>query len=259
MNSGMTRVNPSSQWQAETYTTTGAFVAAYGVDTLALLDPQPGERILDLGCGDGALTLKIKDAGADVLGFDASKELLATAAGRGLETQLGDAANLGFDQEFDALFSNAVLHWILDADAVANSMFKALKPGGRMAVEFGGFGNIAAVRTGLAGVLHEHGYTDLPNDHYYPTVEQYTALLENQGFEEITAKLIHRPTFVADGIEAWLRTFRGGFLKRLGIDDTERDQIFAETAQLLKPALYDPNTGWWADYVRIRVTANRPS
>ena len=253
----MSGVNPSSQWEADQYTTTGAFVAQYGSDVLTLLNPQQGERILDVGCGDGALTLKIAQSGADVLGVDASKELLEVAASRGLNTQLGDATNLGFDQEFDAVFSNAVLHWVLDAQAAATSMYNALKPGGRLAIEFGGFGNIAAIRSALAAVLNSHGYLDLPHDHYYPQPDQYANLLQSVGFSNITTATIYRPTPLSDGMQAWLATFRGGFLKRLGINEADRTKIFEETAALLSPALHDPTTGWWADYVRLRVTAQR--
>lgn len=255
----MSGVNPSSQWEAGKYTTTGAFVAKYGSDVLGRLDPQPGERILDVGCGDGALTCKIADAGAQVLGLDASPELLEVAASRGLQTQLGDATNLGFDQEFDAVFSNAVLHWVLDAQSAAASMYRALKPAGRLAVEFGGFGNIAAIRAALTAVLNKHGYLDLPHDHFYPLPDQYAEILESVGFSDVSTALIYRQTPLADGMSAWLETFRGGFLKRLGIDESQRDLIFTETSELLRPVLYDAKTGWWADYVRLRVTAHRES
>lgn len=254
----MTTQNPSSTWNSDDYTTTGAFVAQHGAAVFELLAPKAGERILDVGCGDGALTLDIAESGADVLGFDASEELLATAAERGLNTQLGDAANMNFDSEFDAVFSNAALHWVLDAQGAVEGMYRALKPGGRLAVEFGGFGNIAAIRTALTAVLLRHGYEDLPNDHYNPTAKTYTALLESVGFKEVDAAIIPRQTFLEAGMEAWLHTFRNGLLDRLGIVEEQKKLIFAETAELLKPALFDPGTGWWADYVRIRVTAAKP-
>lgn len=250
--------NPSSNWKSEDYTTIGAFVAEHGSTVLEILNPQPGERIIDVGCGDGALTLKIVEAGAKVLAFDASEELLSTAAGRGLKTQLGDAARMEFDGEFDAVFSNAALHWVLDADLAVESMFRALKPGGRLAVEFGGFGNIAAVSTALRATLIKHSYTDLPNDHYFPSAKQYAKLLESVGFVDVEAKLIPRPTFLEAGMEAWYKTFRNGLLDTLGVAENEKVEIFHEAAELLRPALHDPTTGWWADYVRIRATANRP-
>ncbi len=250
--------NASSKWDAIDYTTTGAFVPTLGAAVLELLDPQPGERILDVGCGDGLLTAQIAEVGADVTGVDASAELLTVAKSRGLNVQLGDAARLSFSEAFDAVFSNAALHWMLEYDAVAAGMFAALVPGGRLAVEFGGFGNIAAIRTALAAVLVDHGYDAIRSDQFYPRPEQYTEVLTNAGFVDINAELIARPTPLSDGIVAWLRTFRSGLLDTLNVPQKQRDEIFAETAELLAPALLDSSGGWWADYVRIRVNARRP-
>lgn len=247
--------NPSSKWKSADYTTTGSFVAAHGAAVFELLDPKPGERTLDVGCGDGALTVQIAEAGADVLGLDASEDLLETAKGRGLNVVLGDASRMEFNEEFDAVFSNAVLHWVLDAKGAAESMFRALKPGGRLAIEFGGFGNIAAMRTALNAVLIKRGYEDLPDDHYYPTAETYAALLESVGFGEVDAKIIPRQTHLEAGMEAWYKTFRSGLLEILDVPADDYAEIFAEAAELVKPMLYDKDTGWWADYVRLRVTA----
>lgn len=254
----MSQINPSSSWDAANYTSTGAFVSELGAGVFDLLAPKPGERILDVGCGDGALTLRIQEAGASTLGVDASEELLEVAKSRGVSAQLGDAAALEFDEEFDAVFSNAVLHWVTDAQAAANSMFRALKPGGRLVVEFGGFGNIAAIRAALAAVLAKRGFEDIPDDHYFPTPAQYAAVLENLGFEDVNASIIHRPTLVADGIYAWLETFRTGLLDRLGLSKAEQQDVFEQVTEILRPILFDPDSGWWADYVRIRVSATKP-
>ena len=250
-------LNPTSRWDAAAYATTGAFVPALGDAVLALLAPQTGERVLDVGCGDGALTARIAAAGAEVVGYDASESLVAAARARGLVVHLGDAARLPFDGEFDAVFSNAALHWMLDPGAVARGMFASLRPGGRLAVEFGGFGNIAAIRTALAATLARHGVHERPADQYYPTPPQYADVLRAAGFDEITTWLVPRPTLVAAGMVAWLETFRGGLLDALGVHGDERRAIFAETAELLEPALRAADGTWWADYVRIRATARR--
>ena len=251
-------MNPTSRWESDRYTTTGAFVPALADAILTSLDPQPGERILDVGCGDGTLTARLAAAGADVVGIDASPALVEVARARGLDVRLGDAAAMTFDGEFDAVFSNAALHWILDYDAVAAAMFRALRPGGRLAVEFGGFGNIAAIRTALRAVLLARGVTHLPEDQFYPTAEQYSDVLARAGLTDVRVEIVPRPTPLADGMVAWLYTFRGGLFDALGLDEAKRAEVVADVAALLAPALQDPQGGWWADYVRIRAWARRP-
>ncbi len=251
-------VNPSSCWEPARYATAGAFVPALADAIVTSLDPQSGERILDVGCGDGTLTARLAATGADVVGIDASPVLVEVARARGLDVLLGDAAAMTFDGEFDAVFSNAALHWILDYDAVASAMFRALRPGGRLAVEFGGFCNIAAIRTALRAVLLAHGVTHLPEDQFYPTVEQYMAVLTSAGFADVRAEIVPRPTKLSDGLVAWLYTFRGGLFDAIGLDETQRAQVVVEVEELLAPALQDPRGGWWADYVRIRAWARRP-
>ncbi len=250
-------VNPTSTWDAARYTSTGAFVAELAGDVLAALAARPGEQILDVGCGDGLLTARIRDLGAEVTGIDASASLVTVARSRGLQVIHADAAAMDFDREFDAVFSNAALHWMLDPLAVAAAMYRALRPGGRLAVEFGGFGNIAAISTGLRAVLRAHGITDLPADQYYPTAESYEEILQSVGFEAVQATIVPRPTRLADGMAAWLTTFRGGLFDALGLDEPTRADVIADTCALLAPALLDPTGQWWADYVRIRVNAMR--
>lgn len=224
---------------------------------LGLLNPRPGERILDVGCGDGALTTRIVEAGAHVVGVDMSTELLAVARSRGLDVHWADAAELDYTTEFDAVFSNAALHWVLAPAAAANGMFRALRPGGRLAVEFGGFGNIAAIMTALRAVLGSHGYLKLPPDQYYPTAGEYASVLAAAGFSDVRAELVARPTPLADGMDAWLRTFRQGLLDALGLVPAEQVEVRREVVELLAPALRDEAGNWIADYVRIRATAVR--
>ena len=243
---------------AADYASHGAFVPALGQAVLDLLDPQPGERILDVGCGDGALTARIAAAGAEVIGVDTSAELLTAARARGLEVRFGDARDLDFDEEFDAVFSNAALHWVLEPDRAATSMFAALTPGGRLALEFGGFGNIAAIMTGLRAALQRRGYSRLPPDQYYPTASQYTDVLMAAGFSEVDAVLVPRQTPLASGMDAWLWTFRHGLLDALGLSPAEQQAVRDDVVDLLRPSLCDASGNWVADYVRLRVTARRP-
>ncbi len=250
--------NPTSQWDADDYRTHGRFVAEHGAAVLALLDPRPGEHILDLGCGDGALTAEISAAGATVVGLDASAELVAAARKAGIDARVGDGARLPFTQEFDAVFSNAALHWMLDPAPVAKGMFTALRPGGRLAAEFGGFGNIAAIRTALAAAMTQHGYPDADPGQYYPTASEYASVLAAAGFTSVQAELIPRQTRLPATMTDWLRTFRQGFLDAHDIPAELQSAIIADAVALLDPVLRDGTT-WYADYVRLRVTATRPT
>ena len=243
---------------ANDYAEHGAFVPALGQVVLDLLEPVPGERILDLGCGDGALTERLVAAGCRVVGVDTSAELLAVAESRELDVRYGDARALDFDREFDAVFSNAVLHWVPEPARAATSMYRALVPGGRVALEFGGFGNIAAILTALRAVLAKRGFLDLPADQYYPTPGQYAAVLAEAGFVDIEAVLVPRQTPLPTGMDGWLRTFRQGFLDVLGLSLADQEAVRAEVVELLRPALCDVEGNWVADYVRLRVTARRP-
>lgn len=255
----MTQVNPTSRWSADDYANNARFVADHGSPVLGLLAARAGEDILDVGCGDGALTLRIAATGAHVVGIDASAELVAAAQAAGVDAVVGDAQTMTYEAAFDAVFSNAALHWMLAADQVAARMFAALRPGGRLAVEFGGFGNIGAIRTALTAVMARHGFTDADPGQYYPTVEAYTEVLSGAGFVAVAAELIPRQTLLPAGMAEWMRTFRQGFLDANGVPPDTAATIIAEACALLEPALRDPGTGrWYADYVRLRVSARRP-
>jgi trans-aconitate methyltransferase len=241
-------------WNPTAYAEAGAFVPSLGAGVLEWLAPQPGERILDLGCGDGQLTTKIAARGAEVVGFDASAAMIAVARSRGIEAHLGNAESLPFNHEFDAVFSNAALHWVRDQDAMLAGVHRALKPGGRFVAEMGGQGNVAAIRTALIAVLERHGCAGLEDGvNYYPTPESYAARLNRQGFSVDQIQLIPRPTPLPAGMHAWLTTFRSGVLE--AVPEPLRPTIVEETAALLETALRDEQGNWSGDYVRLRFIA----
>lgn len=247
----------TNQWNAQTYERNARFVSDLGMPVVELLAPQPGQRVLDLGCGDGALTAKLQAIGCVVTGIDPSEDFVRAAVARGIDAHIVDARQLEFDEEFDAVFSNAVLHWIPEADRVAEGVFRALKPGGRFVGEFGGHGNIAAIMTSLVATLRR---LDIQVEErlgwYYPTVAEYRTVLEHAGFIVESIELIPRPTPLPTGMIGWLQTFRGTYLReKLGV---QADTAMNEIVENLRFALCDGSGNWTADYVRLRFHARRP-
>lgn len=241
------------------YAAHAAFVPALGNAVLELLAPVAGERILDLGCGDGVLTLKLVEAGADVIGADADPAMVAASLAKGLDARVMDGQQLAFDRAFDAVFSNAALHWMPDTTAVFAGVMQALKPGGRFVAECGGFGNIAAIRAGLRGVLKARGYAvPMHEDQVYMTAAAARSALEHAGFHVESCDIIPRQTPLASGLAAWLTTFRTGFIDALGVTEEDRPGVIADTVDLLHPILCDPRGDWIADYVRLRFAARKP-
>ena len=241
----------TSEWDAADYARVGGFVAELGEAALDLLDPRPGEHVLDVGCGDGALTARILERGATAVGIDNSLSMVASAKARGLDARLMDAADLRFSEAFDAAFSNATLHWVLDKERAARAIWFALKPGGRFAGEMGGDGNLARLREALDDVLVARGYgppTYAAN--WYPGVEEFVAVYEQAGFKHIDARLIERPTDLEHGVAAWVTTFRKGWLDRAGVPDEERGEIAAAVAGRVGSNI--------ADYVRLRFIMRKP-
>ncbi len=241
-------------WQTESYVTNAGFVADLGAPVMDLLAPKKGERILDLGCGDGRLTEKIIAVGADVVGTDASPDLLASTTARGIKTVHADGHALPFNAEFDAVFSNAALHWMKRPAEVIAGVNRALKPGGRFVGEFGGFGNVAAICTAVMAVLARRGIDGRKSfPWFYPTPKEYTALLEAGGFTVREIMLIPRPTPLPTGMKGWLETFITPFMS--GLSAADRTVAIDETVDLLANALRDTEGNWIADYVRIRFAA----
>jgi SAM-dependent methyltransferase len=243
------------RWTADGYARNGRFVADLGQPVLDLLAPRPGERVLDLGCGDGALTAKIAEAGAEVVGADSSPELVEAARVRGLDARLVDGHALPFEAQFDAVFSNAALHWMKrDPDAVIAGVRRALRPGGRFVGEMGGQGNVAAICTALLAALDEQG-ADGAARHpwFFPTADEYAARLRAHGFAVGEIALHPRPTPLPTGLEGWLATFADPFIA--GLDGATRTAALDRAVALLRPSLCDSAGRWTADYVRLRFAA----
>jgi SAM-dependent methyltransferase len=245
-------VASTSKWDPADYAKVGAFVAELGAAALDLLDPQPGERILDIGCGEGTLTKRIVGRGATVLGIDNSPEMIAAARANGIDAVLMDAAVMPFSAEFDAAFSNATLHWVLEKDQAARVIFRALKPGGRFAGEMGGEGNIEKLREALDEELIIRGYVPpVEGGNWYASPNEFAAVYEEAGFVGVDARLIERPTPIEHGIAAWVTTFRKGWLDGAQVPEAERAEI--------GDAVADRFGNNVADYVRIRFIMRKPS
>ena len=241
-----------NRWTSDTYCANAAYVPALGGAVLELLNPKTGERILDVGCGEGSLTQKILAAGATVVGIDASAEMVGAAAARGIDARVIDAERLPFEREFDAVFSNAALHWVRDHDAMLAGVHRALKPGGRFVAEFGGHGNIAAIQVAIRSVLANHGWAT--NVHrYYATPAEYSARLEAHGFTVAHIDLIPRPTPLPTGMRGWLETFERATLDRM--PPAQREAFLQEVEDLLREEVCDAYGNWTAHYVRLRFLA----
>lgn len=246
-------------WDPKGYATHARFVSDLGQAVLQLLAPQPGERILDLGCGDGALTAKLVQKNCNVLGIDSSSEQLAAAKARGLDVLLMDGESLEFDQEFDAVFSNACLHWLTRADRVVAGVWRSLKDGGRFVAELGGEGNVAQVLKALNTTLARRDIdANAFNPWFFPSVPQYRELLEARGFEVNEIALIPRPTPLPGDIIDWLSIFAQSFLA--AVAKPEQDSLLVELRDELKPLIFREDEGVWVvDYVRLRFHASKPT
>jgi trans-aconitate methyltransferase len=246
----------TQEWNPDTYARNARFVSDLGAGVFGLLAPKPGERVLDLGCGDGALTEKLVAAGCRVIAIDSSAAQIGAARARGLDARRGHAETLPFQSEFDAVFSNAVLHWIRDAVAAIASVHRALKPGGRFVAEFGGAGCVQTVRLALIDAANRRGLDGAALDPwFFPTEAAYRALLEAQGFAVHAITLFPRPTPLPGDITDWLETFAQPFLG--AVPPADRREFLRDVRDAVQPSLFDPVRGWSADYIRLRFDARK--
>jgi trans-aconitate methyltransferase len=246
------------QWSAEAYATNARFVADLGAPLIELLAPKPGERILDLGCGDGALTETIAATGAVVTGLDAAPDLVRAARARGLSVILADAHEFTADQPFDAVVSNAALHWMREPDRVLASVARALRPGGRFVAEQGGHGNVAAIVVAVTAALEAHGHPERATSPWdFPSPALARRRLARAGFEVASMALLPRPTPLPTGMAGWLDTFAGPFVE--GLPEAVKRQVLEDTVRRLAPVLRDADGAWSADYVRLRFVALQPA
>jgi trans-aconitate methyltransferase len=253
-------------WDAALYDRHHGFVASYGQDLLELLAALPGERVLDLGCGTGDHVALLRSRRVVADGVDASPEMIARAIDKYPDFPyfaVADARELGVsdgvvasEAGYDAVFSNAVLHWIPEPAKVAASVAAALKPGGRFVAEFGGAGCVQTVRLALIDAANRRGLDGAALDPwFFPTEAAYRSLLEAQGFVVRAITLFPRPTPLPGDITDWLETFAQPFLGAVPPDD--RRAFIQDVRDAVQPALFDPARGWSADYIRLQFDAQK--
>lgn len=250
-----------SGWNAHAYDRSFGFVSQHGKSALELLNPQPGERILDLGCGTGELTSQIADAGADVEGIDADENMVAVARQRrpDLVFRRADGHTFRVDEGFDAVFSNAALHWMLRPAAVVDRVWEALRPSGRFVAEMGGAGNVQSIVDGVSTARVELGFAPVQKmPWFFPTIGLYSGLLETRGFHVVSTAHIDRPTPLqdgADGVAGWVRMFGASLLA--DIPAGQRDEVAQLAGEVTRDSLVHGGVAY-ADYKRLRFAAIRP-
>jgi trans-aconitate methyltransferase len=249
-------VTQTTSWNPQSYATNARFVSDLGEPLLLLLEPKPGERILDLGCGDGALTEKIAAFGCAVVGVDSSFAQLQASRRRGLQVTAMDGQSIAFKPTFDAVFTNAALHWMKQPHKVIAGVRDCLKPGGRFVGEFGGKGNVEKIRSALHDALRKRGIDPTSIDPwYYPSVEEYTKLLSSAGFAMDYIELIPRPTKLPGDILGWLQVFAQPFTK--AVAEPDQGEFLQDIRTELSTSLRDQDGIWFADYVRLRFKTRK--
>jgi len=244
-------------WDPDQYARNARFVADLGMPVVELLAPRAGERILDLGCGDGYLTAKLAAMGCSILGVDSSDAQVEAARSAGVEAEVATAQSLRFEREFDAVFSNATLHWVKEADVALAGAFRALKAGGRFVAELGGEGCVARIRAALARAVSRRGLDfDALDPWYFPSADAYRARLERAGFDVTSIAVFPRPTSLPGSMQDWLEIFARSFTAAL--DAKDRPAFLLEVQEDLRPDLCDELGRWTADYTRLRFRAIRP-
>src|SRR5580765_5825228 len=249
-------MSTAQTWDPASYARNARFVSDLGSPVVDLLAPKPGERILDLGCGDGVLTKKLADLGCEVVAVDSSVPQIEAARKLGLNAFAISAEELPYNEEFDAVFSNAVLHWIKRADGMLAGVYRSLKPGGRFVAECGGHGCVHKIRTALVQALDWRGFDgEARVPWYFPTPGDYATRLERAGFRVDSIALIPRPTALPGDVIDWLETFAQDFLQ--GLPAVARAEYLQEVRAVLEPQLRDSTGTWVADYVRLRFAATK--
>jgi trans-aconitate methyltransferase len=248
---------PDNQWNTSLYDQKHAFVFEYGKGLVPLLDPKPGESILDLGCGSGHLAHTIAQSGAHVIGIDGSASMIEAArvSYPDIEFLVADARDFSFPFSFDAIFSNATLHWIREADEVVQRIATALKPGGRLVTEFGGKGNVETIITAVQQSLRELAHIETDFGWYFPSIGEYASLLEQHGLAVQSSILFDRPTLLEDGergLRNWIQMF--GDRVFVGISDEAKEQVLERTEEKVRDRLFKDGQ-WFADYRRLRIVA----
>jgi 2-isopropylmalate synthase len=241
-----------NQWDPQAYVTHASFVSELGKPTLALLDPQPSEHILDIGCGDGTLTKMIADANAYPIGIDANINMVESTRAKGIKAYHLDATNFSFDQKFDAVFSNAALHWVKDHNSMLSNTAKVIKKNGRFVAEFGGIGNVASIISAIDTVLNKYNI-EYTNPWYFPDPENYKLKLSQFGFNTKYITTYSRPTRLNTTLTDWLNTFGDDFF--IKVPESDKHSIIDEISRLAANTLYRDKK-WYADYVRIQFIAH---
>jgi trans-aconitate methyltransferase len=244
-------------WCPDNYATHASFVSSFGVSVVDLLAVRPGERILDLGCGEGALAEKLRSLGAEVVGVDSSAAMVEATRAKGISAYVMSGDALTFTEEFDAVFSNAALHWIPNYRDVVRGVSAALKPGGRFVGEFGGDGNIKCIVSAIERVMDRNpDFGGFENPWFFPSADSYAHALREGGFHVELSETFPRPTPLTTGLQPWLKIFADHVIAKLSEDQVTR--FLDAVENLVRPSLFTTGGGWVADYVRLRFSATKP-